>query len=35
MVMRNRKKEALEYLAQFAATGAFVWTLMWMLVAWG
>jgi hypothetical protein len=32
MVMRNRKKEALEFLAQLAGTAVTVYTLMWFMI---
>lgn len=32
MVMRNWKKEALEFLAQLASTAAIVYTLMWFMI---
>lgn len=32
MVMRNRKKEALEFLTAVAVTAAYVWTFMWIMI---
>lgn len=32
MVMRNRKKEVLEFLAQLAGTAVTVYTLMWFMI---
>lgn len=35
MVMRNWKKEALEFLAQIMLTNTAIWTLFWMFIKWG
>ena len=32
MVMRNRKKEFMEFMAQFAGTAVTVYTLMWFMI---